>query len=256
MNRSTPGDLLRRARFEVRTLLGVSPTLFLPLARLEWRLRGAPGALSPRPFLPDTGLAIEGFPRSGNTFAVAAFLHSQAQPPEVAHHFHAPAQIVAAVRAGVPALCLVREPRDAVISLAIRNPSISLGQGMRTWRRFYEALLPYRGKFVAADFSDVIADFGMVIGRVNALFGTRFAEFEHSEENVRRCFERIEERNRRLFGGGRVSETSVARPSRQREQLKLRLRDRFTERRLASLLAGCEELRSRLLEEPAPMAVR
>jgi hypothetical protein len=45
-----------------------------------------------------TQLVIEGFPRSGNTFAVVAFEQAQRQSVRIAHHLHAPAQVMLAAR--------------------------------------------------------------------------------------------------------------------------------------------------------------
>lgn len=88
-------ERVRRTVLRLRYELGgvrSHPRLYLQVAR--WRHRGAPVAS-------DTQL-IEGFPRSGNTFAVAAFDLAQARPVEVAHHGHASAQVIEAVRRTSP----------------------------------------------------------------------------------------------------------------------------------------------------------
>jgi hypothetical protein len=54
--------------------------------------------------------------------------------------------------------------------------------------------------FVAADFTQVTADFGAVIRRINERFGTAFAEFAPSPENVRRAYELIDELALRRIG--------------------------------------------------------
>ena len=48
-----------------------------------------------------TEICIEGFPRSGNTFAVYAF-ELWNPGSQVAHHLHAPGQFVRALRLSVP----------------------------------------------------------------------------------------------------------------------------------------------------------
>ena len=54
---------MKRALYEIKTMVGRYPRLAIPVAR---RRHGMPvGA--------DTNLVIEGFPRSGLTFAVVAF---------------------------------------------------------------------------------------------------------------------------------------------------------------------------------------
>tara|TARA_B110000444_G_C18442284_1_gene411822 strand:+ start:358 stop:519 length:162 start_codon:yes stop_codon:yes gene_type:complete len=50
------------------------------------------GAINDRARLarPDTGLVIEGFLRSANSFSVIAFLNSGASDMTLAHHVHSP----------------------------------------------------------------------------------------------------------------------------------------------------------------------
>src|SRR5205814_3293356 len=102
-----PGKLLAGARWEVRTFLGRYPAIALPLLRA----RGGDGFLAP--IRDETEVVIEGFPRSGNTFAVAAFHYAQRpRDVKIAHHAHVPAQLLSAVRLGLPAVVLVRDPEE------------------------------------------------------------------------------------------------------------------------------------------------
>ncbi|MDX1501688.1 MAG: hypothetical protein R3325_04940 [Thermoanaerobaculia bacterium] len=238
-------DPLRRVRYELRSFLGSRPGLFLPLARLERTLRPDPHRLAPRPLTDRTELVLEGYPRSANTFAAAAFLSAQPGHVEVAHHLHAPAQVIAAVRRGLPALVLIREPVAAIVSLIIFAPFLTPVQALRSYRRFHRAVLPHRDRFVTADFREVITDFGAVIDRLNAEMGTRFARFDHHDESVARCFAEIEERNRRLFGG-KLSEAWIARPSDVRGDDAARLRSVVEAPRLAPLLEECRRLYGQL----------
>ena len=134
---------------------------------------------------------IDGYTRSASTFAVYALQLAQPVPVRLAHHLHAPAQLVAAARAQVPALAVIREPQGAILSQLIREPDVALRDALIAYARFYERLFSYRDRLVVADFEEVTKDFGAVTRRVNERFGTAFAEFEPSEQNVRRCFELI-----------------------------------------------------------------
>jgi hypothetical protein len=184
-----------------------------------------------------TEIVIEGFPRSANTFAVVAFSLVQEQPVRIAHHLHAPAQVLWAVRRKIPVMVLVREPTDAVLSLVMREPGVSLDQGLRRYARFYTRVAPYRQQFVVAPFEQVTNAFGGVIDRVNAQFGTSFTVFDHNEEQVEKCFSTIEELNRKREQREHVVELTVARPSAEREEAKDRLRLQLKEERLQPLLA-------------------
>jgi hypothetical protein len=195
----------------IRIALGPYPRLFFPLARFKEGHRAAVGK--------DTELVIEGFPRSGNSFAVNAFELVQPRPVRLAHHIHAPAQITLAARRDLPILVLVREPVAAVSSLVIRHPYISIRMALYEYRRFYETIAPYRDKFVVGLFDQVTQDYGEVIKRINRHFATGFAAFEHTETNVQKSFDMIEQQNRQKHNGA-VAELRIARPSPTREKLK------------------------------------
>ena len=79
---------------------------------------------------------------------MAAFNRAQARPLDVACHVHAPAQVIAAVRRRLPAVVVVREPEDTVLSFVIRHSHIGVRQALRGYVRFYEPLLPHRGDLV------------------------------------------------------------------------------------------------------------
>jgi hypothetical protein len=166
-----------------------------------------------------TQLVIEGFPRSGNTFAVVAFEQAQGRSVRIAHHLHRPAQVVQAARWRIPTLVLIRKPTDAVISLVIRDPRVSICQALKHYISFYEKVIGYRDAFVVGLFEEVTQDYGAVLERVNAKFGTRFTPFDHSEDNVNGVFGRIEERHR-ARRDSRLDEKQIARPSAVKAGLK------------------------------------
>ena len=179
----------RRARHRVRTHVSEWPALYLPIARRKY-----PGP-SPEVISSDTELVIDGYTRCASTFAVYALQLAQPKPVRLAHHLHAPAQLLQAARNGVPALAVIREPQGAILSQLIREPWVALPDALVAYARFYERLLPYRHRFVIADFEQVTKDFGTVIRNVNVRFGTDFAEFVPTEPNVQRCFELISYRD-------------------------------------------------------------
>jgi hypothetical protein len=171
-----------------------SPSLiFLALARLKYREPGKEPEIVDR----QTELVIEGFPRSANTFAVVAFQLAQETPVRIAHHLHAPCQLIAGARRGVPSLALIRGPEEAIISEVLRKPGITVKEAMKGYVRFYLPLEPYRERLTVGRFSEVTADFGSVIERINERFGTSFRPFKHTEQSVKECFDLIDERTRR-----------------------------------------------------------
>src|SRR2546428_11249384 len=94
--RGPVGTALCRLRYAVRSRLSVHIWPYLALARLKYRTNES------RVVTRDSELVIEGFPRSSNTFSIVAFETAQARPVKVKHHLHTAAQIIQAVRWGIP----------------------------------------------------------------------------------------------------------------------------------------------------------
>ena len=176
----------RRLRHRMRTVVSEQPRLYLPLARRRY-----PGP-SPRVVGPDTEAVIDGYTRSASTFAVYAFQLSQPDPVRLAHHLHAPAQLIEAARRGLPTIAVVREPRGAVLSHVVREPGVDLLDALHAYRRFYRSLMAYRPAFVIADFREVTADFGSVVHRLNERFGTSFGVFNGTPSELSLCSQLIE----------------------------------------------------------------
>jgi hypothetical protein len=198
-----------------------------------------------------TEAVIEGYPRSGNTFAVAAFRLAQKRPVQLAHHVHAPAQILEGLRMGLPVTVLIRRPQDAVLSSVMRAP-IDVNQALRMYIRFYARILPRRQDVVIAPFSTVVTDFGSIIRSMNDRFGTSFRGFVHTEENVRLAFESIEARGRRdAARQHRDHESGVARPSAARESWKSPLRARYAAEASPDLRSKAERLHRAFVGEDA-----
>jgi hypothetical protein len=221
-----------------------------------------------------TEAVIDGFTRSACVFAAVAFQQAQPRPVRLAHLLHAPAHLIAGAERGLPCLVTIREPEGAVASCLIREPYLTASVVLGAWTRFYERLLPYRDHLVVGEFSRVTTDLGSLIEDMNARFGTAFAPFVHTPENVERVFAFIEERaarpayeehiglymsgietaadldaaRQRAKGVGRASpvpfEHRVARPSAERGELRDALAEQYRDARLESLRRRAEQLYS------------
>ena len=170
---------------------------------------------------PDTQLVIEGFPRSGNSFARRAFVMAQNESfdtTRIAHHMHVPAQVVRAAQWQIPTLVLIRRPRDAVLSFAVWDP-ISVDQALRYYLSFYETVEKYRDACVLGPFEEVTEDFGQVIKRINDRFGTTFSLFSHDEHNIGKVFTDMDTFAREKYGETRW-ERKVHHPSAVKERMK------------------------------------
>lgn len=221
----TSRRLLRRAR----RLLGDSPAL-LPVV-----LAGTPGS-SKRAITAQTEAVIEGFPRSGNTFAYFALQDANGGPLPVSSHVHVPAQVRRAVALGKPTLFVVREPVACLASLLTAAPHVRIGPAFDEYIHHHELVAPLVDDLVVGTFEQITADFGVVTDRLNARFGTAFPRFAHTPENVERVFARIDAHYEELYGD-RATERVVPRPSPARKAEKAWLTEQLTSARHAPLLA-------------------
>jgi hypothetical protein len=196
-----------------------------------------------------TAIVIEGFMRSGNTFSVAAFELANG-PAHVGRHMHGAPHVLRAVRMGLPAIVLIRQPRDAVLSYLVRRDTLTPYHALLEYIDFYRTAWPARHGFVIALFDRVVTDFGSVLDEVNARFGTSFKRFEHTPENEASAFELVEEMNR-LESGGEVRESHVGRPSEERARRKEELRALLEHPRTAAKLREAELLYERYAAEAA-----
>ena len=171
----------RRARLRLRTMATEHPWLYLPFARRKY-----PGP-SPWVLDRDTEVVIDGYTRSASTFAVYAFQIAQPRPVRVAHHLHAPAQLMRAAARGLPTIMVIKEPRGAVLSQVVREPGVDLLDALWAYSRFHESLADRRDAFAVADFEQVIHDFGSVVRRMNQKYGTSYGVFDGSDEQLSSC---------------------------------------------------------------------
>lgn len=134
---------------------------------------------------PDTELVLDGFQGTANSFATRAFKMAQDRSVRIAHHLHAPAQIIKGARNGIPTIVTIRNPIDAAASLLSRWPYISPDQALRSYARFYEKLEPYKDRVIVSPFSQTTGHLDRVFEALNRRFDTDFAVFEHTEGQIR-----------------------------------------------------------------------
>jgi hypothetical protein len=156
-----------------------------------------------------TQLVIEGFPRSANTYALAAFRCANGPDVEVADHLHAGRSVRAAVDRGLPCIVLARDPVDACTSMIQRQP-VRARTALAAYLRFYAQVTPVLDNVVVSDFATTTGDFGAVISEVNRRFGTSYRPYEHTEANEAWCREFVIEADR--VDQGAVQGSTVALP--------------------------------------------
>ncbi|NJK64730.1 MAG: hypothetical protein HC921_20345 [Synechococcaceae cyanobacterium SM2_3_1] len=188
--------MMSRARYHLRESINYNPFLFYLLFNIF-------GKAKQRAVTQDTDIVIEGYPRSGNSFAVAAFRRSQSNQVNIATHVHTPCQVIKAAKLNIPTLVLIREPVSAVISrmslgVEVAKRKIEKGEKLRkkrysatfsdlfkAYHKFYSCLLPIKDSFVISSFEEIISDFSLSIARLNTRFNTNFELFDHTPENAK-----------------------------------------------------------------------
>lgn len=170
----------------------------------------------------DSDVCIDGFPRSGNTFAFHAFKQWNPEA-EVAHHVHATQQILRALRFGVPCVLLVRDPLDTISSLIIFNEGeLSHSLATRSYVDFHRRVATVRDRVAVCDFAEVTAEPSTMVQRLNAAAGTSFHSEPMGPEARQELLATIERyhrhRNRRTV--------TFSVPSPGKEELKPEVRQR------------------------------
>jgi hypothetical protein len=167
----------------------------------------------------------------------------------MAHHLHAAAQIKRAAHLDVPAIVLIRKPSEAILSLMVRDPQASMRWALRSYIRFYSAVVPYLEKAVVAPFATTTSDLASIIRVVNTRYGTTFKEFLPTEDalnSVRQTVEWMAQRDSDMTGWD--YRLGVALPSEQRRRAKDALRAEYLDERNEPLRNAAESLYERVMQ--------
>lgn len=149
---------------------------------------------------PGSDILIEGYPRSANSFATRAFRVSNGEDFIIATHLHVYTHVVLGIHYKVPTLCLIRHPKDCVLSYAVMlgnmggieefNARYNMRWLIDDYVVFYKRLKKYKDQFLMATFTEVSTDFGKVMQALNDKCGSSFVPFDHTDENVKTVFNR------------------------------------------------------------------
>jgi hypothetical protein len=185
----------------------------------------------------DTDIVIEGFPRSANTYAVAAFRCANGTGPVVASHLHAASSVEGGVRRRIPVIVVIRDPLDACVSL-IQRQSLRPSSALEAYIRFHTGIRPYLEDIVVSEFSVTTEAFGSTIETTNRRFGTAFVPYERTEANEAWCRSFVIEADRK--DQGEVRESTVAVPQTVRQSSRQPVVDAVNQE--VSLLAESRRL--------------
>ncbi|MCF6355775.1 MAG: hypothetical protein L3J26_11855 [Candidatus Polarisedimenticolaceae bacterium] len=226
---------LKRALYTIQMYFGLFPKLYIPIYKLFGKNR--------RLLVNESSeIVIEGFPRSGNTFSVAALEWSQHRPLNIAHHLHSASQVIWAFKHNIPAVVLIREPKDAVVSFVIREPYLTLKIALRSYISFYTAILPLKNDLLIVTFDELTTDFGGVINKINKRYETAYSLFDHSSENVEKVFELVQSYGVSESPAKRLDEKKVARPSCVRNEMAVKYRNELDSKKYDQLIIDAKNL--------------
>ena len=170
----------------------------------------------------NTQLVLEGFPRCANTFSYV-ILKDIDPNLNIAHHLHLPVQIIIGVKRKIPVVVLIRDPKDAILSLLIRNSSITLDDAIKSYISFYKIALRFRSDIIVAEFNDVIIDFNIIIKQINLKYNINLAGFANSVKNKEKYKSIIKEMDKKDTGSLEVNAYSVALPNEDKNIRKFKL---------------------------------
>ena len=227
----------RNARFRISTHAGRSPVVYFGIHGLFGTYRG-------RLVTADTEIVIEGAPRVASTWCVDALRVAQQREVRIATHTHVPANVLRAVRLGIPVLVIIREPRSTVRSMLVRDRDLTIDSALGRYLHFYRAIEPVIDEVIIADFTQVTADFGEVIECINSRFATDFIAYRNTPANAQAVAECLDHRDRLL--GADALRSYLPNKDKNRAKANIRLDERNR------LLGPCEALYERLSPALAP----
>ena len=174
----------------------------------------------------ETDIVLEGFPRSANTFSYVA-LKNIAPKLKIAHHLHLPVQIISGVKQKKPVVILIRRPKDAIISLLLRNSKININDAIKHYEVFYKIALKYKDKIIIAEFNNVIKDFNIIIKKINKKSNLKLPKFDNSSENLKRCREIVENMDKEDTRLDDINHYTVALPTPTKKKAKIELLKKY-----------------------------
>lgn len=200
--------LVSRGRYLGRNVLG-SHRLVEPLSWVQPELRTTR-------VTEDSDVCVEGYPRSGNTFATVALRHWNPSL-EVASHHHSPGQVGRAVALGVPTLVVVRPPLQAVTSQLVGVPDLSPGLCLWAYERFHAGVWKLRQDVTVATFEQVTERYWEVVDRFADHHGLALEAAPLSDDERTTIFHTIKWLNQQ---DRRQDARMAARPSADRQPLQ------------------------------------
>ncbi|MEO8116290.1 MAG: hypothetical protein ABI653_01500, partial [Bacteroidota bacterium] len=184
----------------------------------------------------NTDIIIDGFPRSANTYATFAFDTVQNQKFNIAHHIHKKSQFLIGAKYKIPAILLIRNPSDCIVSTLIRQPKYNPETLLAGYFYMYNSLQKM-DSYVVGEFSQVLNNYGLIIRNVNSKFGTEFNIYEKSDFNETKVKEIVQSQDE--LKDAADYEQRVAYPTEKRKEDKQRLKKIIQQPKYSKQLGKC-----------------
>lgn len=212
---------LKDLKFDIKTFVAKHPTLY-PLYWIYPKFRH-------RLVAENTEICIEGFPRSGNTFAFHTFKYFN---PEVltAHHVHAPVQISKAINNKIPCILMIRNPLDTIASLIIVDNDLKIETALKHYISFYKRVLKYKEDIIIADISTINNEFDKLINKINLDFNKSYNSKSLSQELIKDIKEIVKLQNKKANNPDNL----VAIPTYSKDSLKVQIKPNILKNNLYS----------------------
>ena len=135
-----------------------------------------------------TLLTIEGFPRSGNSFMTKLVLSCNPHlTNKVGHHLHHPANIMRSVKNNIPTILMLRDPKNAIISLkslimfgnhknSSNRPVPSLNKLLTLYIKYHTALVESTDKFSIISLDDLINKRDSTLSKISIAYSLDFSQ--------------------------------------------------------------------------------
>jgi len=188
----------------------------------------------------NTYAVIEGMPRSANTYTIA-LLKVFYPNIKLAHHMHGILQFKVASIFKKRMICLIREPKDIVESLLIRQEGINPKNILREYIKFYTYILHKK--------SIKIIYYSEIIKNPNIIFKALDLEIPIYPSNLENLIRiKIEDMEKMDSNSNQVNNYKVGYPTKERELLKKKLTFEIWNKYNINLLRECDELFSEALK--------
>jgi len=164
---------------------------------------------------------LDGYPRSGNTFAASLVKYIFGKDVSFVHHFHAIAPIKIALRKDLPVCILIRDPKEAITSnylktFALKNKDVLREINKNLLKKltieysdYYKFVYKKRNKINIIIFKDFISKPEIFLSKINSLVYND--DFKISPLQIKDAINNY---------GGATDTYGSSKPSAEKEKLK------------------------------------